>query len=140
MGNLAQERYRTGNRVEVYTRGDGERKLLGNGLTGRLAEGTNLSGNVNTGARELHVIGSFSPVDIVDGAHTYDIRLSLLNLVFRGAADLINAAPVDIDIIDREGGSRLGTFEECHLTSGSLQVPANQPIVRDLSFKALRVV
>ena len=140
MGDISRERFTTGNRVEVYTRGDGQRKLLGRGLTGRLGEATDASIDVNTGNRPLHVIGSAPPVDNVDGAHTYQVSLSVLRLVDRGAADLINAEPVDIDYVDKYGGTKIQTAEECKLSSGTIQVSANNPVTRNLRFNALRIV
>lgn len=139
MGDIQKERFRTGNRVEVYLRGDGERKLLGRGLTGRLGEATDASITVNTGLRPVHVIGSAEPVDHVDGAHTHEVSLTLLNLVSREAADEINAGAVDIDYIDRYG-KKMKTAEECKLASASIQVSANNLVTRSLRFMALRIV
>lgn len=140
MGDIQRERFGTGNRVEIYTRGDGQRKLLGNGLTGRLGEATDASITVNTGNRPVHTIGQAPPVGHVDGAHTYEVSLTLLRLIDRGAADLINAEPVDIDYIDRFTGKKIQTAEECCLVSGSIQVSANNLISRNLRFNALRIV
>lgn len=141
MGDLLKERFKTANRVEVFLRGDGVRKLLGQGpLTGRLGEATDASINVNTGNRPLHTIGTPYPVDNVDGAHTYEVSLGLLFLQDRGSADLINAEAVDIDYIDRLSGKKIGTAEECRLVTGSFRIQANQPVMRDLRFNALRIV
>jgi len=139
MGNLAAERYRTGNRVQVYTRGPGERKILGEGLTGRSAESSNASLSQNTGARPLYAIGDPNPQGIVDGAYTNRVTISMLELSSRGAADALNADYVDIDIIDKYSGARQ-TAEECHLVSRDRSVAANNPIQRNLVFEAMRIV
>lgn len=140
MGDIAREIFGTGNRVEVYLRGQGQRKLLGRGLTGRMGEATDASIDVNTGNRPLHVIGSAPPVAHVDGAHTYQLSLAMLRLVDRGAADLINAETVDVDWVDKYGGTKIQTAEECSLASGSIQISANNPITRNLRFNVLRVI
>ena len=138
MANLALERFQTGNHVRVFASGQGQKALLGVGEVGELPEGTNLTVGANTGARPIHVIGSAEPQDIVDAAHTYQITLALLRLRDREAADVINAAPIDIEVVDFEG-KRVQTAEECHLVNGDLQVPANNPVARNLTFQAMRV-
>lgn len=139
MGNQANEKFQTGNRVEVYLRGEGERKLLGTGPLGRLAEGTNVNINVDLGTNEVHVIGTPEPQDLVDGAHRYSATINLLRLVSREAADLVNAGRVDIDFIDRITGKRVQTIEQCQIANGAITLPANALITRNLTFKGLRV-
>lgn len=139
MGNQATERFQTGNHVLIYTRGEGERKLLGSGQVGRNPESTSLGMDSNTGAREIHVVGEREPQDIVDGAATYRVTLSIMRLRARGAADAINAGNVDIDEIDKFSGERIQTAEECHVVTAGLNVQANQPVVRNITFAAMRI-
>lgn len=139
MGNQATERFQTGNHVLLFTRGEGERKLLGTGQVGRNPESTSVDIGANTGARPIHTVGDAEPQDIVDGAHTYDVTLAMIRLRDRGAADVINAGPIDIDEIDKYTGARIQTAEECHCVSGRISVQANNPVARNIQFSAMRV-
>lgn len=139
MGNIANERFTTGNHVAIFTRGAGVRELLGTGEVGRMPDGQSLDMQLSTGARHVHGIGDADPIDIVDTQHTYRVTLSKLRLRNRAAGDRINAEPVDIDEIDRHSGVRIQTAEECHLESGSVNVSANNLLTEQLSFLAMRI-
>ena len=140
MGNLANERFQTGNHVRVFVAGEGRTKLLGTGkIGGPLGVGTTATFGAATGARPIHVIGNAEPQDIVDGPHTYTIRLDTLRLRTEDAADIINAERVDIEAIDRFNRNHVSVAEDCQLVDGSVTVPANAPLARNLTFQALRV-
>lgn len=139
MGNIRDERFRTGNRVELYARGAGTRLLLGEGFLGRMGEATGFDTTTNTGAREVHVIGSAEPQDIVDGAHTYGVRVAMVTLVSTEARDIVAAQSIDIDVVDKYTQKKVASCEECHLRSGSVNLPANQLMARNLDFACMRI-
>ena len=145
MGALANERFQTGNHVLLFARDTpgsppgSQRQLLGKGQIGRLPEGTSIDMGINTGARPVHVVGDAEPQDIVDGPHTFEVTLSMIRLRDRGAADRINAGPIDIDEIDRFNENLIQTAEECHLVGARVTVQANQLLAQNLTFQAMRV-
>lgn len=138
MGDLSTERFQTGNHARVFVSGDGTRRLLGSGEIGPLTKGQQLNINSSLGTRPVHVIGDAEPQDLVDGPHTYTVRLSMLKLRTDDAAELINAGYVDIEVIDRFNNKVVGTAERCKLVDGNLSIGANNPVSRDLTFMAMR--
>jgi len=142
MGNIQHERFSSGNHVRVYLSGTGRRRLIGDAVVGPLGKGTNLSAGVTTGARPVHVIGDPEPQDIVDGAYAYTIRLDTLR--FRAeepdGPGMVAAERVDIVGVDRFNGKRVIAAEECQLVDGTVTVPANNPVARNLTFSAMRIV
>lgn len=140
MGNLATERFQTGNHCRVFIQGDGAKKILGEGvLGGPLGKGTGSNFATSLGVRPVHVIGSPEPQDLVDGAHTYTVRVDMLRLRSEDSAQLIEAEPVSIEVIDRFNNKMVTIAEGCRLTEGNLNVPANNLVVRNLTFQALRI-
>ncbi len=140
MGRIENERFRTGNRVEIYARGPGPRQLLGKGFTGRMGDATSVGANSSTGATGIYTTGTPHPQGIVDTRYEHTVRLALVQLTSRSAADKINADTVDIDLIDKFTNKKICTYEECHVQTGGINVPANQPVTEDISFLAMRVV
>lgn len=139
MGNIANERFTTGNHVAIFTRGPGVRELLGTAEVGRMADAQSVDMQIATGAQHLYGIGDADPIDIVDGRHSYTVSLQRIRLRTREAVDRINAGSIDIDEIDRYSGERIQTAEECHLASGSLSVPANSLVSEGATFLAMRI-
>lgn len=140
MGNLATERFQTGNHCRVFITGDGAKKILGEGtLGGPLGKGTGANFASSLGVRPVHVIGDAEPQDLVDGAHSYTVRIDMLKLRTDDAAQLIEAEAVSIEVIDRFNDRLVSVAEGCKLTEGNLNVPANNLLVRNLTFQALRI-
>jgi len=140
MGQLSAERFQTGNHVQVFLTGDGARRVLGEGLVGApTGKARSTDAQTSTGAQFLHTVGDAEPAGIVDGAYEYRINLDLLRLRTDDASELIEAEPVDIEMIDRFNNGQVIIARSCHLANSNARIPANQPIVRNLSFLALRV-
>lgn len=139
MGNIRDERFRTGNRCKVYLRGDGTPQLLGEGFVGALGEGSQLTANVQTGAHDVHVLGDAEPQDIVDGLHSYQVSLRLLMLVSTRTRDIVQAQRVTIEVIDKFDANKVTTCEGAHLQSGSFEVSAGQLVGRNLQFQCMRI-
>jgi hypothetical protein len=141
MGDVSRERFMTGNHVRLYMSGDGARVLLGEGTIGPVSKLTSQAISRRTGATEIHVCGDPEPQETVDGRHSYSVQLSMLKLRAEvpGAADMVNAGPVDIEVLDRFMSKVLAVAEGCKLTDGSDTIPANAPVTRNLSFIALRI-
>lgn len=135
---LANERFQTGNHVAIFATGDTQ--PLGLGIVGqRLPGGTNVSARISTGARPVHVIGDADPQEIVDGAHTYDLTLSMLASRDQEAADRINAGDVEIHVIDRLNQRTRVIAEHCSLVSADVNFSANQLVGQNMTFAALRI-
>lgn len=138
MGKIADERFRTGNVVSIFMNGDTQ--PLGFGIVGgRLPGAQNIGAGINTGARHLHEIGDPEPIEIVDGAHTYDLTLSKLTLRDQEAVERVNAGSVNIHLIDKFNGKTIRVAEGCKLANSQLALPANQLVNENVSFLALRI-
>lgn len=140
MGDIASERFRSGNHCRVYFTGAGAEKLLGEGrLGGPLGKGTGANMATSLGVRPVHTLGDPEPQDLVDGLHTYTVRVDMLMLRDENAAQLIQAEPVRIDIVDRYNNKLVAVAENCKLTEGNLSVQAGNLLARNLSFQATRI-
>lgn len=143
MSNLANERFRTSNRVNVYLRGDGARTLLGQGTIagGKLGNiaGAGMSGS--TGAHAQFVVGEEDPVDILGGNRNYTVRLATLTLVNESAiTPIIDAQPVDIETVDRINNNPVAKAEGCVLADFSFDFTPGSVIAKNLNFIARRIV
>ena len=140
MGNLAAERFQTGNHCRVFLTGDDAKKILADGVIGGpIGKGQSTNFATSTGARPVHIIGDPDPVEIVDTQHTYTVRVDMLRLRAEEAAQLIQAGPVDIEVVDRFNNKLVAVAQGCKLAEGNLSIPANQMVARNLTFQALRI-
>jgi hypothetical protein len=140
MGGIASEKFITGNRVFLYARGDGQRDILGEAFVGRISQATAFDARIGTGASYVRVIGTADPAGIVDTAHDYRISLTMVKFSDEKALEKAKAEPIDIDAVDAFTSARLATAEECHLESSGFRVNANQLVMSEMSFLAMRVV
>jgi len=139
MGNIANERFRTGNRVRLFARGEGVPKLLGLGVVGPIGDATSADFGVDLGLQPVHVIGDPKPQEHVDGRYSFTVTLSSVQLASREAADIINAGEITIETVDRCNNKPVASARGCKLANGRLTVPANSLLVRNLSFMALDI-
>ena len=139
MGDIRSEKFVTGNRVFLYTSGEGGRELLGEGLVGRLPNVTGVDGTIGTGAQYVRTIGTALPAGIVDTAHDFRIRLSTVKFSNQQALDTAIARPIDIVGADRFSDGKLLAAEECHLDTHSFRMNANQLVQGDMNFLAMRM-
>jgi hypothetical protein len=140
MGDITQERFQTGNHVRVYLTGDDSKKILGDGTYGgavNKGQTTNLTSS--TGARGIYIIGDPDPQEIVDTQHGYTVRLDMLRLRSEDSAQLINAGPVEIEMVDRFNSKLLGVAHGAKIADASMSIPANQVLVRNITFQALSI-
>ena len=140
MGNLATERFQTGNHARVFLSGEGAAQILAVGIvSGPLGKGSAYNLGIALGVRPLHVVGDAEPQDLVDGAHTYTLRLDLYKIRDEEARDTINAGYVGIEVLDRFNGKLIAIAPQAKLSDQNINIPANQPVVRNLTFQCMRV-
>lgn len=140
MGNQATERFQTGNHVRLYFSGDGTRVVIGTGEIGAYSEGTSIDFSADTGAREVHTIGTPEPLDIVDGPHSYRITLASVKLRSREYADrIVNGDPINVEAIDQFNDKLIAVAEECRVANARYAIPANQLVTKNLQLIAMRI-
>jgi len=140
MGDITKERFQTGNHCRVYLTGDDSKKILGDGtFGGALNKGQTTNLTSSTGARGIYIVGDPDPQEIVDTQHGYTCRIDMLRLREEDSAQLINANAVDIEVIDRFNSKLIGTVHGAKIADASLSVPANQVVVRNVTFQALGI-
>jgi|SRR5262245_13505038 len=139
MGDVKQERHQTGNHCRVYLTGDDSKRILGDGVYGGVVnKGQSSNFTTATGARGLYIIGDPDPVEIVDTQHSYTVRIDMLRLRAEDSAELINAGPVDIEVVDKYNSKMVVVAQGAKIADASIQIPANQVVVRNISFLAMR--
>jgi hypothetical protein len=141
MGDVSQERFQTGNHCRVYFTGNDAKLLLGEGgnFSGALNKGQNSNVSQSTGARPVHVVGDPEPQEIVDTQHTYTVRIDTLRLRADNAAQMMKAGPVDIEMVDRFNAGMIAVAKGCKLADSNLSIPANQLVVRNVTFQSMGV-
>jgi hypothetical protein len=136
MGNLNDERVATGNHEALFVSGDGAGTIFGRGVA-RVPNWTAVNLQRNLGTRHLHAGGSREPFDIVDGAATYEVSISELRLRSSDDQDLLNAGGFRVVIVDQFSQKRLRTARGCRIQGERLNVPANNPVIQDLTILAM---
>ena len=140
MGNIASERFRTGNHARIYVSGPGAPKILAYAtVSGPLGFGTALNYGAAMGTRPLHAVGSPEPQDIVDGAHTYTVRLDVYDPRDTIVGDIRQADWVDIESMDQFTGDNVAVAHHCKLSDIGINIPANNPLAKNLSFQCMDV-
>ena len=140
MADISTEKTLTANHVNVYASGEGRRILIGQSSSARLGDITSSDVSFSTGARPIGVVGSEEPQEIVDGLHSYTVRIGKLRLRSDKApnpGELLRAGPIDIEGYDRFTKKLIFSVTGCHLSDGGLSVQANSVVQKNLSFQGL---
>jgi hypothetical protein len=140
MGLLATERFRTGNHARIYVSGPGGPTVLAQAtVSGPVGKGSALNFGAALGVRPLHMVGSAEPQDLVDGAHTYTVRLDVFTPRDEVVQDIRSADYVNIECMDQYNGATVAVATNCKLSDVGLNVPANNPLARNMTFQAMEV-
>ena len=140
MGDVSKERHQTGNHCRVYMTGDDAKRILGDGVFGgAVNKGQNTNVSSSTGAREVYIVGDPDPVEIVDTQHAYTCRIDLLRLRQDDSAQLMMAGAVDIEVIDKYNSKVVAVVQGAKIADINCAIPANQLVVRNVTFRGMRV-
>lgn len=141
MGDVSKERHQTGNHCRLYLTGDDSKKILGDAVYGgAITKGQSSNFTTTTGARPLYIVGDPDPVEIVDTQHGYTVRLDMLRFRDEDSAQLVLAGEVDIEAIDRFNSKVIVIAQGAKIADVSISIPANQVVVRNITFQAMRAV